>query len=82
MEKGRSKILSHMNERPNENVFDLRSEKNIMRLKAEVTGNKFVGVDSDARKIGEESECTLQTCVVGVRLVRAECGLGLGVNVE
>jgi hypothetical protein len=73
-----------MNERPNEDVFDLRGEKNIMRLKAEaaVTGNKFVRVDSDARKIGEESECTLQTCVVGVRLVRAECGLGLGVNIE
>jgi hypothetical protein len=84
LEKGRSKVLPDMNERTNEDVFDLRSEKNIMRLEAEaaVTGHKFVGADSDARKISEEPKRTLEACVIGICLISSECGLGLGVNIE
>jgi len=73
-----------VNQRANENVIDFVGEKDVVRLEAEaaIAGNKFVGVGSDARKIGKKPECTLQARMVGVSLVAAERGLRPSINID
>jgi hypothetical protein len=45
-----------VNQCANENVIALVGEKDVVRLEAEaaIAGNKFVGIGSDTRKIGEK----------------------------
>jgi hypothetical protein len=55
-----------------------------VRLKTEaaVADNEFVGVDPDAGEVGNESESTFQTGVIGVSLISAEIRLRKHVDVD
>lgn len=76
--------MPHVDEGADQDVIRLLRVEDVVRLEAEaaIAGDELVGGNTDARKVRQQAERSLEASMVGFRLVAPEPRFGEGVDAQ